>query len=152
MVVANNRLGLDASSHKEVYQHTLHLGLARLEVVTSNQHILLNSIVHEPGDKGVLGGAVDEGDPLLDAGHSVQAGRGYLSLIALDGGQQVVSCVIQAIHDIAVALGVGCPKHNHLQVAEDISSMLLLLFCICASQDQILARCVQAQSVGSRSA
>ncbi len=114
VVVTDNGGGLDPSAHQEVNQHALHLGLSRLEVVTSNEHVLLDCVFNQPRDKGVLGGSVDEGNALLDASHSIQAGGSNFGLIALNGRQQVLSSVVQAVHDIAVTLCVGSPQDNDL--------------------------------------
>jgi hypothetical protein len=100
VVVADDGGGLEAGAHQEVHQHALHLGLPALEVVTANEHVVLHSHVDAAGHKGILWGAVDEGHALLDAGHGVEGGGGDLGLVALDGGQQVGLCVVQALHDL----------------------------------------------------
>ena len=60
------------------HQNTLQLGLAGLEVIATDEHIVLNGKVDETWHEGVLGGAVDEGHALQHTGCTVQAGRGHL--------------------------------------------------------------------------
>ena len=61
MVVAGNGGELDTSVDQEVDQSRLHLGLARLEVITADESIVLLGKLDGTGNKGVLGRAVDEG-------------------------------------------------------------------------------------------
>lgn len=61
MVVTGNGHRLDTSSHQEIYQHALDLGLTGLEVIAGNENILLLGQLDQSGHKGVLRRAVDVG-------------------------------------------------------------------------------------------
>ena len=61
VVVAHNGSGLDASAHQEVDKHALHFGLARLEVIASNEDLLLDRKLNESRNKGILWCSIDEG-------------------------------------------------------------------------------------------
>lgn len=55
---------------------------------------LLHCQLNEPWHKGVLRGAIDKGDALQDGSCRVDARRCHLSLIAVDGRQEVFRRVI----------------------------------------------------------
>ena len=59
MVVRDDRSGLDTSTDKEVNKDRLHLRLARLEIVTSNEGTFVLGKVDDTGNKSVLGRSVD---------------------------------------------------------------------------------------------
>lgn len=83
VVVRDDRGGLDAGTYQEVNNHRLHLGLPGLEVVSRDQRLVLDGQVHKAGDKGVLGGAVDEGDSLKNARNGVLSGGSDLRFVPL---------------------------------------------------------------------
>lgn len=114
VVVADDGGRLDAGGDEEVYQHGLHLGLARLEVVAADVHAVARRQLHGAGHEGVLGRAVDVGAALQDGGHGEDGGGGHLRLGAVDGGEQVVRRVVQAGHQLGEALRVGGPEDDHL--------------------------------------
>lgn len=69
---------LEPGSHQEIHQHRLELGLPRLEVVAADEDAALGGQFHRPRHEGVLGGPVDVGAALQDAGHGEERGRGHL--------------------------------------------------------------------------
>lgn len=67
-----------------------------------------------PGDKGVLGRTVDEGDSLKNRSHG-KDGRGRNFLVRrLDSSEQVVGRVIDTRDDVGVSLGVGGPQDDDI--------------------------------------
>ena len=52
MVVAHDAGGLDARRDEEIHENAFHLGLATLEIVASNEHLVLLSELHHAWDKG----------------------------------------------------------------------------------------------------
>jgi len=76
MVIAGNGGELDAGVDKEVNKGRLHLGLARLEVVTTDEGAMAVGELNGAGNEGVLGGAVDEGGALERAGNGEDGGGG----------------------------------------------------------------------------
>ena len=114
MVVADDGHGLDAGADQEVDQHRLQLGLAGLEVVPGNVHLLLVGQLDHARHEGVLGRAVDVGGALEDGRGGEQRGRGHLGGVVLDAVQQVLGRVVEPLPDVAEALGVGRPQHDHL--------------------------------------
>ena len=74
---------------------------------------LLNSQVDEAGHKGVLRGAVDEGNALQDGSCCIDAGGGDLALVIVNCRQKGLCGVVEALSHLAVALCIGCPEHNH---------------------------------------
>jgi hypothetical protein len=114
MVVACNRGELDTSADEEVDQSRLHLGLARLEVVTSDEGLVLLSELNGAWDKGILGRAVDEGGTFKDTGDGKDGGRSNLLVTALDSLQEVVSSVVDAVDELSKSLGVSGPLNDDL--------------------------------------
>lgn len=121
VVVAGNRGELDASVDEKVNESRLHFGLARLEVITANEGVVLLGELDGTGNKSVLGRAVDEGSALEDTGNSENGGGRNLLVTLLDGLEQVVGRVVDARDKVGVALRVGGPHDNDL-----VEAVLLL--------------------------
>mmetsp|Transcript_48962 Transcript_48962/g.123168 ORF Transcript_48962/g.123168 Transcript_48962/m.123168 type:complete len:512 (+) Transcript_48962:227-1762(+) len=114
MVVGHDGDRLETRGDQEIDQHRLHLGLARLEVVTGDRHLTLESQLDEARHEGVLGTAVDVRATLQHGSDGEQGGRAHLLVVVLHAGQQVVGGVVDAGDDITEALSVGGPEHHHL--------------------------------------
>jgi hypothetical protein len=114
MVVAGNGGELDTGVDQEVDQGGLHLSLTRLEVVTTNESIVLLGKLDSTRNEGVLGRAVDEGDTFQDTGNGKDGGGRNLLMAILDSLEQVVRSVVDAVQDVGEALGVGGPLNNDL--------------------------------------
>lgn len=67
MIVAGNGGELDAGADEEVDESRLHLGLTRLEVITTNVRIMLLGKFNASWDEGVLWRAIDEWSILQNA-------------------------------------------------------------------------------------
>ena len=114
VVVGDDGSNLDTGADEEVSEDGLDLGLAGLEVITSDVDLVAAGKLDRTGDEGVLGGAVDEGAALESGGAGVEGRGGDLGLTALDGSEEVVSGVVEALADLAVALGGGGPEDDDL--------------------------------------
>lgn len=114
MVVAGNGGELDTSGDQEVNQGGLHLGLTRLEIITTNEGVVLLSKLNATRDEGVLWGAVDEWSTLEDTGNGEDSGWGNFLVSVLNGFQEVVSSVVDAIDQLGETLSVGSPLNDDL--------------------------------------
>ena len=114
MVVAGNRGELDTSIDQEVNKSRLHLGLARLEVITADEGTVFLGKLYGTGDEGVLRRAVDEGSVLQNRRNSEDGGRRHFLVAIFDGLDKVVGSVIDARDDLSIALSVGSPHNNDL--------------------------------------
>ena len=114
VVVASNGGELDTGVDQEVDQGRLHLGLTRLEVITTNEGTTLLSKLQGTGNKSVLGRSVDEGGVLQDGGDGKDSGGRNLGVARLDRVDQVLSSVVDTGENVGVALGVGSPHDDHL--------------------------------------
>ena len=74
VIVAGDGGELDTGTDQEVDQSGLHLGLAGLEVITTNESIVPLSKLNGTRNKCVLRRAVDEWDALEDASNSEDSG------------------------------------------------------------------------------
>ena len=109
MVVACNRGQLDTGIDQKVDQSGLHLRLAGLEVITSNEGIVLLGKLHSTRDERILRRTIDKGS-LLQSASNGEDGRGrYFLVTLLNSPQQVISGVVHSRDDIGVAFGVGGP-------------------------------------------
>jgi hypothetical protein len=109
VVVAGNGSEPDTSVDQEVNEGGLHLGLARLEVITTNERIVLLGKVNGTWNKGVLGRSVDEWNAFQNTGDSKHGGWRDLLVTILDSLEEVVSGVIDAGNEVSETLGVGSP-------------------------------------------
>ena len=114
VVVGRDRGQLDAGVDEEVGQGGLHLGLAGLEVVAADEGTVALGKLDGAGHEGVLGRAVDEGSALKDASNGEDGGGGDLLMAGLDGLEEVVGGVVDAVNQVGVTLGVGSPEDNDL--------------------------------------
>lgn len=114
VVVAGNRRQLDSGIDEEVDKGRLHLSLARLEVITTNECIVLLSQLDSARHEGVLRRAVDEGGSLKNTGNSKDGGGGDFLMSLLNGLEEIVSSVIDTRNDVGISLRVGSPHNNDL--------------------------------------
>lgn len=145
MVVAGNGGQLDTGVDQEVNQSRLHLGLARLEVIATNEGVVLLSELDSAWNKGVLRRAVDEWHLLKDTGNSEDGGRRDFLVTVLDGLQEVLSGIIDTLDDVGVTLGVGSPEDNDLvksilglELLDIIAEVLNVLVASLASLDDVV--------------
>lgn len=147
MVVRCDRERLDTRVNEELGEDRLQLRLARLEIVTADEGLLLLRELDNTRNEGVLRSAVDEGHALKN-GCDCEDGRGrYLGVRSLDGREQVVRGIIDTRDDVAVALGVRRPEHDDLikavlllertDVSADVLDMSML---ICARNNVVRTR------------
>lgn len=66
MIIAGNRSEFDTGVDEEVNKSRLHLGLARLEVITPDESAMAFGKFNDTRDKGVLGRAVYKWNTLLN--------------------------------------------------------------------------------------
>mmetsp|Transcript_81070 Transcript_81070/g.161163 ORF Transcript_81070/g.161163 Transcript_81070/m.161163 type:complete len:342 (-) Transcript_81070:781-1806(-) len=94
VVVRDNGCGLDASGDEEVDHDRLHLGLARLEIVAADHHVLLLGELDDSGYESVLRRAVDVNRTLEDRGDGEDRRGRHFRLVSLNRRHEVVSGVI----------------------------------------------------------
>ena len=112
MVVAGNGGELDTSADQEIDQCRLHLGLTRLEIITTNEGVVLLSKLNSTGNEGVLWGAIDESNTLKDTSHSEDSGWSHLLVTVFDCFHKILGSVVDARNEISKTLSVGSPLNN----------------------------------------
>jgi hypothetical protein len=114
VVVAGDGGKLDTGADHKVDESRLHLGLTRLEVVTTDEGVVLLSKLNRTGNEGVLGRAVDEWNTLKDRGDREDSRGSDLFMAGLNGLEEVVGSVVDALEELGEALGVGSPLYDNL--------------------------------------
>jgi hypothetical protein len=134
MVVAGNGGELDTGVDEKVNESRLHLSLARLEVVTADEGIVLLSQLNGTWNEGVLGRSIDERNLLKNASNSEDGGRRNFLVATLDGSNEIVSTVVDTIDKFRETLGVGSPLNDDLlevvlslEVASWFISLMIVL-------------------------
>ena len=94
VVVAGDRGQLDTSADQEVDKGGFHFGLARLEVITTNESVVLLGKLDSTWHEGVLGGPIDERDTLKNRGDCKNSGRRDFLVPSLDSFEEVVRSII----------------------------------------------------------
>jgi len=112
VVVAGNGGKLDTSTDEEVNKSGLHLGLTRLEVITTNESTVTLGELNATRNKGVLGRTVDEWNALLDTGNGEDGGRCDFEVAVIDCLEEVVGSIIDTLDELSKAFGVGGPLNN----------------------------------------
>jgi hypothetical protein len=113
MVVRGDREGLDASVHQELGQNRLELGLAGLEIVTSDEGVVALSKLDDSRNKGVLGSTIDEWLAFEDGGDGEEGGGRNLGVRRLDSCEDIIGSIVDSGNDVAVTLSVGSPENNN---------------------------------------
>ncbi|KAI6768308.1 hypothetical protein HG530_006317 [Fusarium avenaceum] len=114
VIVAGNRSQLDTSVDEEVNKGRLHLGLARLEIVATNEGVVLLGKLNGSRDEGVLRRAVDERGLFKDTSNCKHGGRRNLLVSLLNGLEKVVGSIVDTLDQIGVSLSVGSPHDDDL--------------------------------------
>ena len=114
MVIGGNGSQLNTGADQEVDESRLHLGLARLEVVATNEGVVLLSELNAASDKCVLWRAVDEWSTLKDRGNRKNGGRSDLGVTILDGLHEVIGSVVDARNELSESLSVCGPLNDDL--------------------------------------
>ena len=113
-IEGGNRSELDTGVDEEVNQCRLHLGLAGLEVITTNESLFLLGELDTARNKSILRRTVDERNPLKD-GSNREDGRGRdFAVAGLDGIQETGCGVIDAGYNFGVTFSVGGPEDDYL--------------------------------------
>jgi hypothetical protein len=84
MIVAGNSSELDTSTDQEVNKSGLHLGLTRLEVITTNERTMSLCKLDATRNKCILWRTIDERCVLEDASNSEDGGRSNFLVSVLD--------------------------------------------------------------------
>ena len=114
MIVAGDGSELDARVDEEINQSRLHLGLAGLEVVSTDKSFVLLCKFDGTWNKGILWGAVDEWCTLKDTSDCKDSGGSNLLMAGLDCLNEIVGSVIDALENVRITFGIGSPLHDHL--------------------------------------
>ena len=112
MVVRGDGKGLDSSVDEELGEDRFELGLAGLQVVTTDERVVTLSELDDTRNKGVLGSAIDEWLTLKNGRDSEESGRGDLGVGCLNGGKEVIGRIIDTRDDVTVTLSVGGPEDD----------------------------------------
>jgi len=112
VVVACNGGELDTSADQEINQGRLHLGLTRLEIITTNESIVLLSELNCTRNKGVLRRSVDEGHTLKDTSHGKDSGWSDLLVTVFNSFQEVFSSIIDTRDEVSKSLSISSPLNN----------------------------------------
>mmetsp|Transcript_7138 Transcript_7138/g.18558 ORF Transcript_7138/g.18558 Transcript_7138/m.18558 type:complete len:292 (+) Transcript_7138:618-1493(+) len=144
VVVRDDRRRLDSRRDEEVDHDRLHLRLARFEVVSTDHHIVLLRKLDHARHESVLRRAVDVRAALQDRRDRKDGRWCHFGLVALDGGHQVVSRVVDTRLHRRETLRVRRPEHNHrvkpvchLEVA-DVLADLLKVCHLALTEDHIV--------------
>ena len=114
MVVRCNGSELDTSADQEVNKSRLHLGLARLEVISANEGLVFLGKLNATSNEGVLRRAVDEWSTFKDRSNSENGGRSDFLMAILNCLHEVISGVVDAWNELCETLSVGGPLNNDL--------------------------------------
>lgn len=112
MVVARNGGQLDASIDEKVDQSRLHLRLARLEIISTDEGSVLLGQLNCTGNKSVLRRSIDERGVLECACNGEDGRWGDFFVAGFDRLHQVLGCVVDARNDICESLSVSSPQDN----------------------------------------
>ncbi len=146
MVVGSDGGQLDTGGDEEVNEGGLHLGLAGLEVVTSDEGALLLGELNGTCNECVLWGAVDEWNLVKDTCDSEDGGWSNLLVSGLDGLHEVLGGVVDTWDELSEALGVGSPEDNDLvktvgglEIAHVLADLLNVLHAGLITRDQVIS-------------
>ena len=114
MVVGRDRKWLDTGINQEFSQDGFNLGLTRLEIVSTDEGLVLLGELDSTGDKGVLGSTIDVGTTFEDGSHGKDGRRSDFFVGRLDGSEEVFGSVVDSGDDLGVSFSVGSPENNDI--------------------------------------
>ena len=114
MVITCNRGEFQPSINHEVDECRLHLGLARFEIITSNECVVLLGELDNAWNKGVLRRAIDERSILENASYCKHSRRRNFLMATLNGVHEISLRVVHTFDDLCVTLGIRSPLNNYL--------------------------------------
>lgn len=112
VVVRRDGQRLDTSIDQKLCQNRLDLGLTRLEVVTTDERVMLLSKLDTTGNESVLGRTVDERDAFKDRGDGKDGRGGNFVVRLVDRLEERLGGIVDSGDDVGVSLSVGGPEHN----------------------------------------
>jgi hypothetical protein len=114
MVVAGNGCELDTSTDQEVNKSRFHLGLSRLEIISTNKGVVLFSQLNGTWDKCVLWGTVDERSTLEDGSNGKDGRWCNFFVSVFNGLHEVLGSIVDALDELGETLSVGGPLNDDL--------------------------------------
>lgn len=114
MVIAGNGSKLDTSVDQEINKSRLHLGLSRLEVITTDESTMLLGELDSTWNESILWRSVDEGNTFKNRCNSKDGRWGDLLVSVFDSLEQILGSVVHTIDEVRKTLGVGSPLNNDL--------------------------------------
>jgi hypothetical protein len=114
MVVTGDSSELDTSTDQEVDEGRLHLGLARFEVVTTNEGVVSFGELDATGDEGVLWRAIDEWSIFENASNCEDGRWRNLFVSVLNGLEKVVGSIVDTVNEVGKTFGIGSPLDDDL--------------------------------------
>jgi len=144
MVVGRDRKWLDTGINQEFSQDGFNLGLTRLEIVSTDESLVLLGELDGTGDKGVLRSTVDIGTTFENGSHGKDGRGSDFFMGRLDGGEEVFGSVVDSGDDLGVSFSVGGPENNDivelvvgLEVS-DIGSDVVEVGLLIVTGDQVI--------------
>jgi hypothetical protein len=147
VVVRSNGEGFDTGVNEELGENGLQLGLARLEIITTNERLVAFSQFNSSRNECVLWGTVDEGFILEDSSDGEHSRRRNFGMRILNRVQEVISSVIDTGNDLTVTFGVGSPKNDDaIKIVvrfepADIGTNALEVSLFVITRDKVISPC-----------
>lgn len=156
MVVRRDGQRLDTGINEKLSQNRLELGLARLEIVATDERLFMFGELDDTRNEGVLGSTVDERFALENRSDGEDRRRGNFRVRGLDSVEDVLGGVVDAGNEVAVAFGVGSPEDDDtveavvlLKLANVGTDMLKMGLLVGAWDEVVRARLlVRSDEVG----
>jgi hypothetical protein len=145
MVVGGDGERLDTRVDEEFGKDRLEFGLARLQIVTSDERLMTFSEVDDTGNKGVLRSTVDKGFTFENSSDSEKGRRRNLGVRGFDRVQEVIGCIVDSRNDVAVPLSVGSPEDDDaikvivLLKLANIGTDVLKVSLLISTRDEIVS-------------
>jgi len=144
MVVTDDAQRTDACFDQELSEDALDFGLARLEIVSSDERFVLFGKFNTSGNKGVLRGTIDEGNALEDTTDGKDRGRRDFGMTLLDALDEILSRIIDTRDNLCITFRIGSPNNNdfiHIMLRLErfnVIANMLHMFPFIVSGDQIV--------------
>lgn len=118
--------------------------MTRLEIVSTDEGLMLLGELDGTGDKGVLRSTVDISTTFEDGSHGKDGGGSDFVVGRLDGSEEVLGSVVDSGDDLGVSFSVGGPEDDDivelvvgLEVS-DISSDMVEVGLLVITGDEVI--------------
>src|SRR5271168_2164489 len=113
MIVADDTQGTNAGFNQELSEDTLDLCLTRLEIVTTDERLVLLSEFNTSRNKSILRSTIDERNTVKNTTDGENGRGSNFRMTLLYTLKKVISSIIDTRNDVCITFRIGSPNNDN---------------------------------------